>query len=129
MTPETSKVFEQLEKALTQLEKAIQAPVGSNRLEIDGTIQRFEFTIELFWKALKKKLADDHGIEVFGPKPVMQQSYATKLISDEKIWLKMLEDRNLTSHTYKQDLADQIYKNIKTYSPFLRKELNKLQST
>ncbi|MCX5923880.1 MAG: HI0074 family nucleotidyltransferase substrate-binding subunit [Candidatus Dependentiae bacterium] len=126
MTEETKLVFDQLEKAITRLEQAVQRPVSSDRLEIDGTIQRFEFTIELFWKALKKKLFEEYGVEVHAPKQVLQQAYVNKLIYNETVWLSMLTDRNLTSHTYKQSLADQIYKNIKeSYSTFLRQEFEK----
>ena len=34
----------------------------------------------------------------------------------------MLTDRNMTSHTYKEALALQIYQNIKIHTPFLRQE-------
>lgn len=125
MTEETKLVFIQLGSALERLEEAAKKPVSVDRCEIDATIHRFEFTIELFWKALKKKLTDDHGFEVYGPKPVLQQAYANKLIDNEEIWLKMLIDRNLTSHCYKQALADQVYNNIKTYVPFLKHEFEK----
>ena len=123
MTEETRLVFMQLEQALQRLEEMANEPIQNSRAQIDATIHRFEFTIELFWKALKKKLLDDYGIEVNGPKPVLQQAYAYKLINEEQIWLAMLFDRNMTSHTYKQALADQIYANIKTYVPFLKQEL------
>ena len=126
MTPETMRVFQQLNNALLQLENATQISVSASRLEIDGTIQRFEFTFELFWKALKKKLFDDFSIEALGNKNVLQQAYAMKLINNETMWLAMITDRNLTSHTYKQNLADQIYQNIKKYAPFLRQELHNI---
>ncbi len=126
MNPTTLKTLQQLERALKQLEIATAIPLGSARLEIDGTIQRFEFTFELFWKTLKKILTDEFNIEAFGPRNVLQQAYSTKLINNEKIWLNMLADRNMTSHTYQQDLADQIYDNIKTYVPFLKEELRHL---
>jgi len=122
MTHQTKLIFNQLEQALQRLEEMVNLPVHEHRAEIDSTIHRFKFTFELFWKALKKKLFDDYGIEVHGPKPVLQQAYMHKLINDEQIWLNMLSDRNLTSHTYKQALADQIYENIKEYVPFLRQE-------
>ena len=125
MIEESKLVFAQLGNALQRLEEAANAPVHENRFEIDTTIHRFEFTIELFWKALKKKLVDDHGIEVHSPKSVLQQAYLNKLIDNEHIWLNMLSDRNLTSHCYKQALADQIYQNIKTYVPFLKTEFEK----
>ena len=122
MSDETKLVFEQLGNALKQLEVAIKKPVSADRLEIDGTIQRFEFSIELFWKALKKKLFIEFGVEVSAPKQVLQQAYINKIINDEAMWMAMLIDRNLTSHTYKQALADQIYDNIKKYVPFLKEE-------
>lgn len=128
MTEETKLVFDQLKRALQRLEEAANKPVSADRLEIDATIHRFEFTIELFWKALKKKLLDDYGLEVNGPKPVLQQAYTYKLINDEAIWLNMLSDRNLTSHTYKEALANLIHQNIKTYIPFLKKEFENVEN-
>lgn len=123
MTEETKLIFNQLENAITQLEKAVQAKACTeNRLIIDATIHRFEFTFELFWKALKKKLLDDFDTETFGPRQVLQQAYANKLINDEETWLKMLQDRNLMSHVYQEQLADKVYLNIVAYVPFLQKE-------
>ena len=123
MTTESQLVFAQLEQALQRLEEMANLPIHEHRAEIDSTIHRFEFTFELFWKFLKKKLHDDYDIEVHGPRSVLQQAYMHKIINEEKIWLAMLEDRNMTSHTYKQALADQIYENIKKYVPFLKQEL------
>ena len=41
----------------------------------------------------------------------------------------MLEDRNLTSHTYDQELADQIYWNIvKDYASLLANIAQKIQT-
>jgi hypothetical protein len=45
--------LESLGKALDRLEEALEQPL-ENALAVDATIQRFEFTIELFWKALKR---------------------------------------------------------------------------
>ncbi|MBE0510941.1 MAG: nucleotidyltransferase substrate binding protein, partial [Gammaproteobacteria bacterium] len=45
-----------LGRALTRLEEALKEP-DTNSLVIDGTIQRFEFVIELFWKAFKRILS------------------------------------------------------------------------
>jgi nucleotidyltransferase substrate binding protein (TIGR01987 family) len=76
--------------------------------------------MEFFLKFLKKIL-EFHGLEVFFPKDILQEAYAGHLIDDDTLWLQMLNDRNLTSHTYDQKLADQIYANIKTYFPVLKK--------
>lgn len=117
--------LEQLEKALISLEVMIKKPMDEDRGNIDATIQRFEFTIELFWKSLKAIL-EERGIAVHSPKSVLKEAFAERLIDDEQSWLDMLEDRNLTSHTYNQDLADEIYENIKEYVLVFRKAFNKI---
>ncbi len=122
MNEQIKKTFEQLNNALNQLESVVQEPVQNNRIQIDATIHRFEFCIELFWKSLKKKLFLEHKIEANSPKLVLQHAYALKLIDNEKMWISMLDDRNLTSHTYKQALADEIYERIKKYAPFLKEQ-------
>ena len=77
-------------------------------LVVDACIQRFEFCIELTWKTLKKCLAIE-GIEANTPRECIQQAYSIHWLDDETVWLSMLRDRNLTSHTYKEDLALEIY--------------------
>ncbi|MCB8817176.1 HI0074 family nucleotidyltransferase substrate-binding subunit [Desulfosporosinus shakirovi] len=66
----------------------------------DGFIQRFEFTYELAWKTTKVFLEDTGILDVNSPKAVIKEAYAQKLISDEKNWLLMLNDRNMTFHMY-----------------------------
>jgi nucleotidyltransferase substrate binding protein (TIGR01987 family) len=82
----------------------------------DATIQRFEFTIELFWKLLKKVLLHEK-IEATTPRDTLNKAYQYRLINDENIWLKMLDDRNNTSHAYKEHEAKIIFENIKNYLP------------
>jgi nucleotidyltransferase substrate binding protein (TIGR01987 family) len=70
-------------------------------LEKEGLIKRFEFTLELAWKVLKDKMQDD-GIIIdrISPKYVIKQAYSSKYIDNVDIWLSMINDRNLMSHTY-----------------------------
>lgn len=123
-----------IEQSLQQTKKALQAlgvmvrkPMDEDRGNIDASIQRFEFTIELFWKLLKRIL-ETKGVEVRYPKDVLKEAYAGGLIDDEKMWLKMLRDRNLTSHTYDESLADEIYAHIKQYYPVLKDALQKIEN-
>lgn len=112
-----------LEKALVALKVMLDKPVDPDRANIDATIQRFEFTIELTWKFLKQVLLLK-GINAKSPRDVLKEAYQIELINDEEIWLKMLNDRNLSSHTYDESLADEIYVNIKTYYPVLEEMFN-----
>lgn len=114
LSPRTILAFKTLGKALTALEIMAQKPTDPDRGVIDATIQRFEFSIELFWKALKKLMLD-LGKETQFPKDVLREAYANKLIDNETVWLNMLADRNETSHAYDEELADKIYAHIKNH--------------
>ncbi len=104
----------QLKKALVALKQMVDKPMQEDRSNIDACIQRFEFSVELFWKFLKRVL-EDRGVEVTYPKDVVRTAFSGKLIDDEAIWLNMLDDRNLTSHAYDETLADQIFDHIPQY--------------
>ncbi len=91
-----------------------------DRANIDATIQRFEFTFELGWKFLKDYF-EEKGLILNYPKEIIQEAFAVGLINDEYLWLQMLSDRNMTSHTYNEKLADEIYERIKKYVPELKK--------
>lgn len=117
--------YEQLGKALHALSISIKKPADPDRTHIDATIQRFEFTIELYWKTLKKILATRGEIADY-PKDILKASYKGHLIDDESIWLHMINDRNLTSHTYNEKLADEIYLRITNYYPILQSSYEKL---
>ncbi len=119
-----------LAKALKKLEEALSQPI-TNPLLIDGVIQRFEFCIELSWKTLKKILEEEKANDINTPKSVFSKAYQYGWLDDESLWLKMLNDRNLTSHTYKEELAQEIFDRIKLYYPamqnfyqFLNKKFN-----
>lgn len=68
----------------------------------DATIQRFEFTFEVVWKALKQYL-EHQGLVCGGPRPTLRQAFSEGLIgSPEEAdgWFQMVDDRNLSSHAY-----------------------------
>lgn len=124
----TEDSFENVGNALVRLKEALEqsanAVVGS--LAIDGTIQRFEFCVELFWKLLRRLLSAQKQEVTPLPKPIMQKAYAVGWIHDEKLWLDMLDDRNKTSHTYNQALAKEIYERIKLYYPVMQSTFDTL---
>lgn len=95
-------------------------------LAIDGTIQRFEFALELTWKTLKRAL-EFEGIEAGTPRDTLRQAFSVGWIGHEDLWLSMLKDRNEASHLYDQDKALAIYKRIAEYAPVIRSALEKCQ--
>ncbi len=107
-----------LEKSLLRLEEALNEN-HDNSLIVDGTIQRFEFTIELYWETLKRLLQAE-GIVAKTPKETLKEAYQVGWLVNEKAWLQMLRDRNETSHTYNEELAIQIVENIQGYFPEMK---------
>ncbi len=122
------KKLEYLEKSVDALVRILAQPVGKERAEIDASIKRFEFAFEFTWKTLKVVLLDYYAIDAKSPKTVLQEAFQQDLIEDEIIWVEMLKDRNLTSHTYDEEMADRVYQDIKElYSSVFQKTLLMLQ--
>ncbi len=116
--------LENLGKALVRLEEGINTSHPDSLL-IDGTIQRFEFVIELYWKTLKRLLLAE-GIETNTPRETLKQAFQSKWLEDETAWLQMLQDRNETSHIYNEATAVRIFNDIKKYYPELSSVYKKL---
>lgn len=100
-------------KVLHKLEEGLLQYDGKNELLRDGLIQRFELTFELAWKTLKEVFEDEGLIGLNSPKSVLREAFSAGLIKDEKLWINMLKDRNLTSHMYSESNAVEISGNIK----------------
>jgi nucleotidyltransferase substrate binding protein (TIGR01987 family) len=95
--------LEEFEKAVFRLEEALAQP--KNDFIRDSVIQRFEFTVELAWKSAKKVM----GSQSIAPKVIIREMAAQGLVADPQVWFDYLEGRNLSSHTYKEDLAEKVY--------------------
>lgn len=117
----------QFSKALDKLVNVFLRPLEDDDIVLDAAIQRFEFSFELCWKTLQKFLAQE-GFVVASPKQALQKAYALGWIANEDLWLEMLEDRNITSHTYHEEKALQIHRHLKVYLPLLQQLRQFLQS-
>ena len=111
-----AKALKTLHKSLEKMEAKRYQDYDELR---DSIIQRFEYCCDLFWKYLRDYLARKMKIkvEVTRPKPVYKECRDVKLISLEeyKICVSLLEDRNITSHGYHEDLAEEISEHIPKY--------------
>ena len=121
------RLLDSLNASLERLGEALSTS-QDQPLAVDGTIQRFEFTFELFWKSLQRLLAGQ-GLAANSPKSVLQHAYRLGWLGNEATWLKMLDGRNLTSHTYREALAREIYSRIPTHHAAMREAVQKLRAT
>lgn len=117
--------FYALEKAIKRLQEATEHKEQNDFIR-DAAIQRFEFTIELFWKCLKKILSYEK-IESETPKDVLSKSYQYQLIDSEHMWIKMLDDMNNTSYAYDEENAKIIFDHIKEYVPIFIETYHKIK--
>ncbi|MFO7542754.1 MAG: HI0074 family nucleotidyltransferase substrate-binding subunit [Thiobacillus sp.] len=102
-------------RAAGRLQEAVSQQGGD--ILRDATIQRFEFTFEAAWKTLQLFLLHQ-GFEATGPRQTLKQAFAFGLIptpEEADVWLAMLEDRNPTTHTYRETLAEAIALNIRAH--------------
>jgi nucleotidyltransferase substrate binding protein (TIGR01987 family) len=116
--------------ALASLEEFIAEPVRTNR-DKAGIIQAFEFTYELAWKTFQR-LAQDEGLQVASPRQAFSSALQAGFIppEEEPVWIAMMQDRNLTSHTYHESLATEIVQRIRTaYLPVLKVAVARLALT
>jgi nucleotidyltransferase substrate binding protein (TIGR01987 family) len=107
------RAAENFELALSKL-LAFIAQSGGSELEQAGVIQAFEFTFEVAWKAFQKT-AEGLGTNTPSPKQSLAAAFRLGIIDDEETWLMMLEDRNLTSHTYNRAVAERIYTQVRMH--------------
>ena len=106
--------FSNFSRAYSLLREALEDGVEPlNQLELEGVIQRFEFTFELSWNLLKDRLEyDGLVIATITPRNVIREAYSAKLIDDCETWIDMLTDRNLMSHTYDFERFKAVVENI-----------------
>jgi nucleotidyltransferase substrate binding protein (TIGR01987 family) len=103
--------FDNFKRAFARLGQA--AELAKEReltdLEQQGLIQAFEFTHELAWNTLKDFLTV-HGatVKLYGSRDATRAAFAAELIEDGEIWMKMIDHRNASSHTYNEEVAEEI---------------------
>mgnify|MGYP002747715690 FL=1 len=95
-----------------RLQAALRKDADADDMYLDATIQRFEFCFELAWKLMKAVL-EYEGIEANSPRSSIREGWKQGLISDAEAWLDMMEKRNLSSHTYDENAAREIYREVK----------------
>ena len=81
-------------------------------LEQQGLIQGFEFTHELAWNVLKDYLTYQGISDLVGSRDASRSAFKNALIQDGDVWMKMIEARNQTSHTYNIEIAQTIVQSI-----------------
>lgn len=117
------QTFERYSKCLTTLENALNIP-EPDVTQRAGIIHFFEIAFELSWNMLKDYLYDEGYTDINSPRTAIKKSFETGIIQDGKLWLDLLETRNLTSHLYDEKNEVKIEKLIRSKYFNLLKQLH-----
>ena len=116
--------FNNFVKAFYELKNAIDESKNRelSKLERQGVIQCFEYTHELAWNVLKVFLTEQDVLNLIGSKDSTRAAFKSGLILDGETWMNMIRARNLTSHTYDEYYALEVYNQIRNdfYPAFLQ---------
>jgi nucleotidyltransferase substrate binding protein (TIGR01987 family) len=117
------RLKERIEVAVKALATLTALPLGESVDDVvrNAAIQRFEYTFEAVWKAAQLYLREKEGLEQGSPKGVVRACLQVGLLTEDesRLAMVMIDDRNLTVHTYNEELAQRIFSNLKDYAEFM----------
>ncbi|MBI4600135.1 nucleotidyltransferase substrate binding protein [Candidatus Uhrbacteria bacterium] len=96
--------------ALARLKEVLALP--KTAITRDSAIQRFEFTLDLAWKTTKTFLEEYRGIRCASPKNCFKEAFQQGLIDHDPFWLDLVDLRNDTVYTYKEELAESVFRQL-----------------
>ncbi len=118
---ELGKAIKSLEEAILLHEKA-SADIEKKAFR-DAAIQRFEFSIELSWKTSMKML----GSTTVAAKIAIREMARNNLIDEPEAWLRFIDGRNETSHSYDEDVAKRVFSMVLNFLPHAQNLFEKLK--
>ncbi len=123
-----------LHNALAALDRGLaRAAAHPDDEEVrDACIQRFEFTFELAWKMLKRRLELDlpspAELDAMSYRGPIRVAAERGLIDDVPAWFLYRDKRNLTSHTYDVRKAAEVFAVLPAFARHARALLQRLEA-
>jgi nucleotidyltransferase substrate binding protein (TIGR01987 family) len=114
--------YDNFNKSFLLLKQSLDIP-NPDVTQRAGIIQFFEVTFELGWKTLKDFLLENGFNNVNSPRDTIKTAFNAEYLKEGHIWLKALEDRNLSTHTYEEEVAQKIENGIRNSYFFILKDL------
>ncbi|KKQ48367.1 MAG: Nucleotidyltransferase substrate binding protein, HI0074 family [candidate division TM6 bacterium GW2011_GWF2_38_10] len=113
-------------KAKNQLAYAIKN--AKSELEITGAIKCFEYCYELSWKTMKKILESMGLVDINSPRTVFIEAFKNQLIDNLSVWNSFITQRNLTFHTYDEEIALEVFDSLPQFLDHLVKFIEHIQN-
>ena len=126
--------FSSYEKALISLQRVLErsCTVPADEDIRDACIQRFEYTYELAFKMLKRQLDQElpsrEELDQLPFKEVIRVGAERGLIVAPERWFDYRDKRNITSHTYDEEKAREVYSVLSDFAADAADLLTRLKS-
>lgn len=121
--------FDKYKKAFSSLAADVELSEKKKLSDIEqrGLIQAFECTYELAWNTIKDFYESIGETEIQGSRDAYRMAFSRKLVSNKTL-IETVRSRQLTSHTYNEETAEEIFNDIinKYYDAF-KELLNSLE--
>lgn len=112
--------FQNFEKAMSYLEQGLEIP-NPDIVQKAGVIQFFEMSFELAWNLVKDYLEEQGFVDIKSPRGTLKKAYEMNMLENGHDWMDLLQDRNLTAHTYDEQKATEMEQLIQNkYFPLLK---------
>lgn len=116
--------FDNFQRSMKQLDNAMALleERDLSELEVQGTIQAFEYNYELAWNVIKDFYQyQDGSIDIQGSRDAFRTAFKRGLVCEGQVWMDMIKSRALTVHTYDEHVAEKILEDIiHRYYPTMR---------
>jgi len=106
--------FNNFNKSLNSLMKAVEEYKEDNTNEVVkvGMIKFFEMTYELAWNTMKDYYENQGETGIQGSKDAIKLSFSRGLITEAQKWFDMVDSRKLSVHTYDEETANEVARDI-----------------
>ena len=106
--------FDNFKKSLAKLSEAVEEYNEGEMSDTEqaGLIKFFETTYELAWLTMKDFYEAQGEPTMQGSRDSFRMAFSRGLIKDGEVWMKMIDDRKLTVHTYDEKTANEVAEKI-----------------
>lgn len=98
-----------------------------NEIVRDSAIKRFEILFDLAWKVLKTYLEEFHSLYCASPQNCLREAFRVGILEYDDYWLEIAKTRNRTVHTYSEEMAEEIFKELPKTLSYFQKLVEKLE--
>ncbi len=126
-----SRKLDNARQALARFQEVLARPVDD--VVRDSAILRFTLATETAWKAARSVIDDQMGAEHLtsaSPKAMVRESQIAGFLTEEQAEaaMRMMNDRNLTVHTYDEEKANELFSRLPAHAALIESWISAMQS-